>query len=55
MDTHVTPSGGTGDEFRYPPTYSAEEYIPLLVSKLDLRRFATMPSRKAFVVHAGFE
>lgn len=55
MDTAGTPLGGTGNELRYSPLYSVEEYINLYFSKIDARRFAIIPSGVLFTMHAVYE
>lgn len=53
IGTPGTPSGGTGGESPYPPSYSAVEYIRLNVAKISADRFKIGSIRKAFMIQAG--
>lgn len=55
MGTLRTPSGETGGELLYPPPYSFEKYIRLQAPIIDVRSFATMLTREAFTMRAGYE
>lgn len=55
MCTPKNPSGGTGGELRYPPSYSVEDYIRLHALEIDARRFAIVQTGEALAMRAGLE